>query len=45
MSIQYIYISDVQKDRGNVREEENNYQVMYKKKKINISLEKDVQIF
>ena len=33
MAIQYIFLSEVQKYRGNVREEDNNDQVMYKNKK------------
>ena len=45
MAIQYWYVLDIQKYQGIVREEENNYQVMYEKKKIIISLEKDARSF
>ena len=45
MAVQYRYVLDVHKDRGNLRKEENNDKVMYKKKKMMISLENDVHSF
>ena len=45
MAIWYRYVSDINRDQGNVWEEENNDQVMYDKKKIMTSLEKDDDYF
>ena len=45
MAIRYIFVSEVQKYRGNVREEDNNDQVMYKNKKKMISLKKGFSLF
>ena len=45
MAIRYRFVSEVQKYRGNVREEDNNDQVMYKNKKKMISLKKGFSLF